>query len=315
MKKKKICLAVLAAVFFITAPTQIQAQAETVAVETVINTGQETKTSDILENGLNIEENRKVYYEKGTRIKNRWKNWSGSRYYFGADGYAYTGSHKIGKKVYVFDEQGRLLKNRKNKLVTVYGKKYCMATKAGNPRTGYFVYRNNLYYADSLGSCYQNRSTQKGKFYFTDKGTARKNTDVQLKIQTMQIVSKITKSNMSRGQKLRACWKYAVDRSRFSYGGSDPNLKKKGWYRETALAMLKTKRGNCYSFACAFAALAREVGYKNIKIKVGYDHCWVTINGKHYDPQTQWSGWIPGVYGLKAHPTGPYVKKTYDFMK
>ena len=49
MKKKKICLAVLAAVFFITAPTQIQVQAETVAVETVINTGQETKTSDILD--------------------------------------------------------------------------------------------------------------------------------------------------------------------------------------------------------------------------------------------------------------------------
>ena len=98
MKKKKICLAVLAAVFFTTAPMQIQVQAEIVAVETVINTGQETKTSDILENGLNIEENRKVYYEKGTRIKNRWKNWSGSRYYFGADGYAYTGSHKSAKR-------------------------------------------------------------------------------------------------------------------------------------------------------------------------------------------------------------------------
>ena len=48
----------------------------------------------------------------------------GSRYYFGADGYAYVGSHKIAKKLYVFDENGCLLSKKKNKLVNVCGKTY-----------------------------------------------------------------------------------------------------------------------------------------------------------------------------------------------
>lgn len=225
------------------------------------------------------------------------------------------GGCKLNGKVYVFDEQGRILKNKKNKMVTVLGNKYYIINKKGNPATGYFVYRNNLYYADATGRCVTNCAREKGKYYFTASGAAKKNTNALLKIQVMQTLSKITTSKMTRSQKLKACWDYTTDRAKMRYGGGDPNLKKKGWYNETALKMLKTRIGNCFSFACAFAALARELGYKNIKIMVGYDHCWVTINGKHYDPQTQWSGWIPGVYGLNKHPVSPHVLKTYNFMK
>lgn len=225
------------------------------------------------------------------------------------------GGCKINGKVYVFDEQGRILKNKKNKLVTVLGNKYYIITKKGNPATGYFVYRNNLYYADETGRCVTNCAREKGKYYFTASGAAKKNTNALLKIQVMQILSKITTSKMTRSQKLKACWDYTTDRARMRYGGGDPNLKKKHWYNETALKMLKTRTGNCFSFACAFAALARELGHKKIKIMVGYDHCWVTINGKHYDPQTEWSGWISGIYGLNKHPVSPYVLKTYNFLK
>ena len=117
---------------------------------------------------------------------------------------------------------------------------------------------------------------------------------------------------MSKAQKLKACWNYLVDGKSFRYAGSDPNRKKKGWYKETALRMLETKSGNCYSFACAFAALAKELGYKNIKLLVGYDHCWVTINGKHYDPQAHFTIWITGIYGLDRHPLGNEVN-VYTF--
>ena len=165
------------------------------------------------------------------------------------------------------------------------------------------------------GRCVTNCAREKGKYYFTASGAAKKNTNTLLKIQVMQILSKITTSKMTRSQKLKACWDYTTDRARMRYGGGDPNLKKKRWYNETALKMLKTRTGNCFSFACAFAALARELGYKKIKIMVGYDHCWVTISGKHYDPQTEWSGWISGIYGLNKHPVSPYVLKTYNFLK
>ena len=178
-----------------------------------------------------------------------------------------------------------------------------------------FIYQNNLYYADSKGRCYQNRSRENGQLYFTSSGAAKKNTNALLKMKVMQIVSSITNSKMNQSQKLRACWNYITDWSKFNYGGDDPDRSKKGWYRETALKMLSSRTGNCYSFACAFAAMAKEVGYKNIKVIIGYDHCWVTINGKHYDPQAHWSGWIRNIYGLNEYPSGSDGVTVCDFMK
>ena len=304
MKKGKILYGILTVLFLTTVSVPVMAQ-ENTGNSPVISV--EDGSSVPVEDGMHKEQNKIYFYRNGSAVKNCWLNYKGSRYYFGTDGYAYTASHKIGKKVYVFDEQGKLLKNRKNKLVTVYGKKYYMATKAGNPTTGYFVYRNHLYYADSKGRCYQKRSREKGKYYFTEKGYAKKNVDTSLKIQALKTISRVTTSKMSKSQKLKACWDYLVDRKSFQYAGSDPDRKKKGWYKETALRMLETRRGNCYSFACAFAALAKELGYKNIKLLIGYDHCWVTINGKHYDPQAHFTIWITGIYGLNRHPLGNEV--------
>lgn len=221
------------------------------------------------------------------------------------------GGCKVNGKVYVFDEQGKILRNKKNRMVTVCGKIYYIKNSAGNPATGYFVYKNNLYYADSKGRCYTNRG--KGKFYFTSKGSAKKTTDALLKIQTMRTLSRITTSKMSQSEKLRACWNYLVSEKNFRYAGSDPNRKQKGWYKTTAINMLKNRSGNCYSFACAFAALAKELGYKDVKLLSGYDHCWVTINGRHYDPQAHFTIWIRNVYGLARHPLGNEVN-VYKFV-
>ena len=311
MKKRKVLYGILTALFLTTFSVPAMAQ-ENMGNAPIISAEDHSSDPAIMEDGMLKEQNRISFYRHGSVVKNRWLNYKGSRYYFGADGYAYTGSHKIGKKVYVFDNQGKLLKNRKNKLVTVCGKKYYMATKAGNPTTGYFIYRNHLYYADSKGRCYQKRSREKGKYFFTEKGYAKKNIDTSLKIQALKTISRVTTSKMSKAQKLKACWNYLVDGKSFRYAGSDPNRKKKGWYKETALRMLETKSGNCYSFACAFAALAKELGYKNIKLHVGYDHCWVTINGKHYDPQAHFTIWITGIYGLDWHPLGNEVN-VYTF--
>lgn len=54
------------------------------------------------------------------------------------------GGCKINGRVYVFDEQGKILRNKKNRMVTVCGKIYYIKNSAGNPATGYFVYKNNL---------------------------------------------------------------------------------------------------------------------------------------------------------------------------
>ena len=48
--------------------------------------------------------------------------------------------------------------------------KYCIASDNGQPKTGYFIYHNDLYYADSKGRCYQNRAREDGQLYFTSIG-------------------------------------------------------------------------------------------------------------------------------------------------
>ena len=60
-------------------------------------------------------------------------------------------------------------------------------------------------------------------------------------MRVMNLVSRLTTSEMSKNQKLHACWEYIVDDAGFQYGGSDPDLKKAGWCRKTALSMLNTK--------------------------------------------------------------------------
>ena len=105
-----------------------------------------------------------------------------------------------------------------------------------------------------------------GQLYFTSSGKARKDTNALLKMRVMNLVSRLTTSEMSKNQKLHACWEYIVDDAGFQYGGSDPVLKKAGWCRKTALSMLNTKVGNCYGFASTLAAFAKELGYKKIEL-------------------------------------------------
>ena len=88
--------------------------------------------------------------------------------------------------------------------------------------------------------------------------------------------------------------------------------------------MLSTRSGNCYSFACAFAAMAHTVGYHPTvvcgRVSGRRDHArdgltrhaWVKISGRHYDPEGQFAGWYRGCYGSGwyriRHTIQRYVK-------
>ena len=78
--------------------------------------------------------------------------------------------------------------------------------------------------------------------------------------------------------------------------------------------MLVSGGGDCYGFACTFAAMAREIGY-NPYVVLGRvsgtrdgaadgltSHGWVIIDGCYYDPEAQFDGWARGVYGLGYYP-------------
>ena len=135
--------------------------------------------------------NKIYYYYKGKMVKNKWKRYNGYKYYFGANGNAVRGGQRINNVVYVFDEKGRLFENKQNKIVKSGSNIYHIRTEHGRASIGYFIYKNNLYYADPKGRLYQKKSRQNGQLYFTNSGAARKDYNALLKMRVMQVLESL----------------------------------------------------------------------------------------------------------------------------
>lgn len=314
--KKWILMLLVTGVFIMPA---VNTEAADLITSVVEDTGSVTELNGLVKRGSKL-----YYYNNGKMLKSSWKRYNGKKYYFGTNGYAARGGHIINKQVYVFDDNCCLMENKANRIVTASSRRFHIKDKYGHVSTGYFIYKNNLYFADSRGRLDQKRYRQNGQLYFTASGAARKNYNALLKMQVMKIVESITTPQMSKSQKLYACWKYVVYDG-FYYGGPDPDLDQKGWARQEALRMFNTGVGNCYGFSCIFAALAREVGYNPYMIcgrvpgsrdgaADGYTrHCWVRIDGLYYDPEAQYAGWMTGVYGDGYYPIGHQIQRIVNF--
>lgn len=108
---------------------------------------------------------------------------------------------------------------------------------------------------------------------------------------------KAVNDSMTQEQKLRAVYDYA--KKTFGYLGIGTVDPTQPWEVERATEMLKTGKGNCYSWASAFTYLARKVGYSATAIAgTGVspkgsesEHAWteITIDGTPYtfDPQIE----------------------------
>ncbi|MDO5781170.1 MAG: transglutaminase domain-containing protein [Eubacteriales bacterium] len=294
-----------------------------VSVSCEVQAATATTTAAKKKTGLYKEKGLYYYYVNGKKIKSQWKTVNGKRYYFGSKYHAVRYHNRINGKFYVFDTSGRLLTGKKSRIVSV-GKYTYYVNKYGNPSTSGWLYLGdkNLYYADYWGRFYKSR-TYEG-ITFNSKGQAVKNDNRTLKLKCMDIVGRITNTRMSKSQKLRACWNYVVNNTYYS-SRYYPNLNQNGWWRTTALRTLGTGGGNCYGYACAFAALAREIGYDPYVVcgRVpgtrdgawdGYTrHSWVIINGYHYDPEGQAAGWHTGVYGTYGYGMAHQIQKKVNF--
>lgn len=270
-----------------------------------------------------LKENGKYYfYSNGRKVKSTWKKISGKQYYFNSNGYAVTYSAKINGKLYVFKTNGQLAQPAKASIVNV-GKYSYYVNKSGIASTGWLVINKKLYYADSKGRFLKNKTYQ--GVTFSSTGAAKSSTAAKLKMKTMDVVSSITTSKMSKSQKLKACWNYITSSGRFRYWPHTPNTSKKGWQKDEAYSMLTSFKGSCSGFACAFAALASEVGYDSYVIRGRVSgsrdgaadgltrHCWVKIDGRYYDPEAQFAGWMRGVYGSSSYNIRHTIQMTVNF--
>lgn len=276
------------------------------------------ETGEMLTGWQETEMGRRYFSKTDGKMAAGWLKIKGRKYYFSKDdGEPATGLADIGGEYYLFHPDGHLADAGKNSLVSAGNKVYC-ADKNGKPAGGWQIIGKKLYYASKTGKVKRNVAYR--GITFDSSGAAKNNVNTRLKIRAMKLFSSITKKNMTKSQKLAACWSYVTNGS-FRYAAKYPDLDAAGWQRAAAYDMLSSHTGNCYSFACAFAALAEEAGFRPYivcgrvrgsrdRMADGYTrHAWVRINGRYYDPEAHYAGWRRGIYGNSSYPVSHTVQK------
>lgn len=190
--------------------------------------------------------------------------------------------------------------------------------KNGKSAKGWVLIGKNVYYAKKGGKAVVSDSYS--GIQFDAQGKAEPSVSTSLMRKCLKILKK--KSGLSKRKKLSYAWSYM---SRFHYSSHYPDLGSSGWQRSTALHALNSNGGNCYGYACAFAALAWAAGYKPYVVAGripgsrdgagdGYTrHCWVRINGGYYDPELNYANHIRFRYFGSGSYMAHQVQQTVSF--
>ena len=113
----------------------------------------------------------------------------------------------------------------------------------------------------------------------------------------LTLVAEITDEDMTKEEKLRACFDYAKT-TFWECVPRTPNSTDPGWHVLYANDLLDGSGGNCFSFGAAFAFMAKACGYDEVYCCNSASHGWAEIDGKVYDPE--WSRHSDGfdIYAL-----------------
>ncbi len=260
--------------------------------------------------------------------KGWWERKNGKRYYRLEDGTYLKGVVKIKKRIFAFSSIGsdttpsRLLTGHKDRVLKINGKKYHV-DKKGLTLKGWHLEGRHLYcFNGKLNRAITNRTVQ--KIRLNKSGYALRDANSDAKIEAMKVIQQITDPWDSKSQKLRKAFDYITSPRKWRYLPKYPNMHEASWPRKLGADMLHTHSGNCYGFACGFAALAKEIGYQPKiicgRVRGSRDraadgftrHAVVRINGRYYDPEGWWKGFVHA-RGSARYPMAIKIIKAVPF--
>ncbi len=230
-----------------------------------------------------------TYYYNGA-LANTTVTIKGDNYRFVNGKLLRQGYVTVGGKMYYYNSKGVL---QKNGLVGTSKEGYRYADKNGviNLKyTGLAANSAGIWYVKngSLDRTARLAITSGGVDYNVLNGKAYKvSTEKDRTLfRALKIVAKVTTDSMSKSQKLRACW----DHLRSDYGENNPRNPEyfgTDWPEVYANDLFVDGTGNCFSYAAAFAYLAKAIGYNNCYACNSGGHGWSEIEGLVYD--VEWS--------------------------
>lgn len=212
--------------------------------------------------------NKKTHSGKGqasSSSSGTWKTTKGRHYYYNARGKKIKGKVKIGSRYYFFD-------------------------KNGIQRYGWKKIKNNYYFfriSTGTTGAYMLTSTTINGIALDASGRASKSGSNLRKLKLMteanKIVEKISRPGMNKMQRLRASFDYV--KKQYTYYCWREFRNTQDWEKDFAEDMFfRGGRGDCVSYAAAFAYLANAVGMKKVYVICSGGHGWAEIGGKVYDP-------------------------------
>ena len=192
--------------------------------------------------------------------KQRWVKLKNGKKRYYREGKYLTGFQKIGKNTYYFSSKGYM-------------------------QTGQLKIKKTTYYFSDKGVL-EGKKTGSGYYYPSGKKMGKtKALDFSAYQNAREIAAKITTSHMTKSQKLERCFKWVMDKP---YVQRRPFKNVSGWPAVFANDHFVYGGGDCISDACAFAYLAKVIGYKNVYVctdsTVAGSHGWAEINGRVFDP-------------------------------
>lgn len=137
-------------------------------------------------------------------------------------------------------------------------------------------------------TAYRGQLTYGGADWIVTNGTAEK---VVTKYQRTLFraygeVAKATTPDMTPAEKLRACFVYCKTHYT-ERRPRTPHYTGVDWPLVYANDMFAGRGGNCFSYAAAYAFMAKAIGYENVYCCNSGGHGWAEINGNVYD--AEWS--------------------------
>lgn len=212
--------------------------------------------------------NKKTHSGKGqasSSSSGTWKTIKGRHYYYNARGKKIKGKVKIGSRYYFFDKNG----------IQRYGWKKI--------KNDYYFFRIST----GTTGAYMLTSTTINGIALDASGRASKSGSNLRKLKLMteanNIVEKISRPGMNKMQRLRASFDYV--KKQYTYYCWREFRNTQDWEKDFAEDMFfRGGRGDCVSYAAAFAYLANAVGMKKVYVICSGGHGWAEIGGKVYDP-------------------------------
>lgn len=192
-----------------------------------------------------------------------WDEFAGNKYYYDKEGMA-TGLKRIDGYTYYFNKEG-VMQTGWQKIDDGY---CCFDRISGQMVTG----------------------TQVDGIYVDRDGFAYENEYSLYKIETMMKAHKIvleqTKPSETMEEKRLKIFNWELKEHEYHRWRMLANIydSSPDWEIQFANDIFDEGKGCCVSDSCAVAFLFREIGYENIYVCHDTSHCWITVDGKLFDP-------------------------------